>query len=198
MKRQSFRRLVAGGIVGASLLVASSLAQADVLLRIEDGLLSGAGGALVNGTLYDVTLQDGSCNSLQAGCAEFTFDTLFDAVAAAQALMDQVFVGVYDTVPELTRGCSSTRQCLITTIFGTGLTLADNAVTFWNRPADADDRTTVGFIGSAFDTTPNIDVTIAVWSAAVPGRVPEPSTLGLAIVGLGALALVRRGRTRTG
>jgi hypothetical protein len=68
-------------------------------------------------------------------------------------------------------------------------------VTFLNRPADADDLT-VGFIGSAFDTTPNADVTIAVWSAAAPGRVPEPSTLGLSIAALGALALVRRGHNR--
>ncbi|MCW5661176.1 MAG: PEP-CTERM sorting domain-containing protein [Burkholderiaceae bacterium] len=167
-----------------------------MLLRIENGLLTGAGGALVNGTLYDVSFQDGSCNSLQAGCTQFTFSTLLDAVAAGQALMDQVFVGVYDAAPELTRGCSSTRQCLITTIFGAGSTLADNAVTFNNRPADADDLTTVGLIGSAFDTTPNIDVTIAVWTAAAPGRVPEPSTLGLSIAALVALALVRRGHNR--
>lgn len=196
MRWQSARRLVAGGILGASLLAASTLAHAGVLLRIEDGLLTGASGALVNGTLYDVSFQDGSCNSLQAGCAQFAFGTLLDAVAAAQALMDEVFLGLYDTAPELTRGCTSTQQCLITTIFGPGVGLVGNAVTFWNRPADADDQTTVGFIGSAFDTTPNVDVTIAVWSAAAPGRVPEPSTLGLALAGLGALALVRRGRTR--
>lgn len=195
MRWHSVRRLVAGGIVGASLLLASALAQAGVLLRVEDGLLTGASGALVNGALYDVSFQDGSCNSLQAGCAQFTFGTLLDAVAAAQALMDQVFLGVYDTAPELTRGCTSTRQCLITTIFGPGVSLADNAVTFWNRPGGAVDSTTVGFIGSSFDTTPNVDVTIAVWSGAAPGRVPEPSTLGLAMAGLGVFALVRRGRT---
>jgi MYXO-CTERM domain-containing protein len=173
------------------------VARGEVLLRIEGGLLVGASGVSVNGALYDVSFGDGSCNSLQLGCTSFAFSAAGDAAAAAQALLDQVFLGIYDSSPDLTLGCTSTRQCLVSTIFGPE-SLGNNLASTANRPIDAADAVTSGLIGNAFNTAGNIDVTLAVWTRQPPpGQVSEPTSLMLALASLGALAWRRR-RRRSG
>ncbi|MBI5722261.1 MAG: PEP-CTERM sorting domain-containing protein [Burkholderiales bacterium] len=196
MKWPSVRGLLAGLGFCAGLLGAP--AHAEVLLRVEGGLLTGASGVLVNGALYDVSFQDGSCNSLQLNCTQFTFNNADDAGAAAQALLDQVFSGLFDTTPSLTRGCTLAGACIVSTIYGPEpLTPVDfNLATTTNTVAEPGDRAgSGGIIGAGFDTTPKNDITIAVWTAA-PTSVPEPSALGLALAGLGGLVMVRRHRRR--
>ena len=70
--------------------------------------LIGAQNVLVNGTLYDVTFMKGTCVELFDGCDEVTDFMINDAAtarAAAEALLDQVFVAGYDSNPDHTYGC---------------------------------------------------------------------------------------------
>src|SRR6476646_4971763 len=69
---------------------------------VSGGKLTGATSVDVNGTLYDVEFLDGSCITVFGGCdsvSDLAFNTDGDASAAAQALLDQVFTGIYDTQP---------------------------------------------------------------------------------------------------
>ena len=93
-------------------LTASSAHHA-ILIVNGSGILTGATGVNVNGTLYDVTFVDGSCVSLFDGCdsvSDFDFSSADDAGDASQALLNQVFLdgpdGNFDSAPqELTFGC---------------------------------------------------------------------------------------------
>ena len=98
----------------------TSEAGAATLLVDDFGQLTGAQGVDVNGTLYDVTFDGGSCVGLFNGCddaGDFTFNTESGGLAAAQALLDQVFVntgqGDFDDDPTLTNGCENASQCLV-------------------------------------------------------------------------------------
>ena len=92
--------------------VMTSSAYATVILNVTGGQLTGAQNVVVSGTLYDVTFVDGTCIALFSGCdAVNDFDISVGAAnAAANALIDQVFkdsgLGLFDTDPELTSGCS--------------------------------------------------------------------------------------------
>lgn len=172
--------LGAGGVVPP--------AKADVLLHLDGNVLTGASGVVVNGAAYDVSFLDGSCSSLQLGCTQFTFSTAGDAQAAAQALLDQVFLAAFDTSPQWTRGCTATSQCLVSTLFAAD---GDNLASTTNAAVELDDRVTVGTLGAQFNTAAVPSVTMALWSVA-PNRVPEPATLALALAGLGLIWSLRR------
>src|SRR6056297_1647524 len=107
--------LIASGFIGGGAHAAT--------LRVEGGQLIGASGVEVNGALFDVTFQDGSCASLYDGCKPelLTFSTQDGAIAASRALLDQVFVntrdGRFDDDPSLTRGCFANLYCEILTMF---------------------------------------------------------------------------------
>ena len=76
------------------LFVAASDGSAAPIPIVSEGLLAGATDVNVLGTLYDVEFVDGSCIEVFHGCDEvtdFTFTTQSSAMAAAQALLDQVF-----------------------------------------------------------------------------------------------------------
>ena len=88
----------------ASTLVLSTSVNAATLSVDGAGILTGATDVDVGGSLYDVYFMDGSCNSLFNGCTEFTFTDHASAGLASQALLDQVFIGVYDTDPNKTNG----------------------------------------------------------------------------------------------
>ncbi len=70
--------------------------HASALLVVSGGILTGAKGVDVGGTLYDVEFMDGTCVALFNGCdnpaTDLTFTTQADALAASQALLDQVFL----------------------------------------------------------------------------------------------------------
>ena len=90
--------------LAAIALVFSTNVNAATLSVDGAGILTGATDVDVGGSLYDVYFMDGSCNSLFNGCTEFTFTDYASAGLAAQALLDQVFIGVYDTDPNKTNG----------------------------------------------------------------------------------------------
>ena len=88
----------------ATALVLSTSANAATLSVDGAGILTGATDVDVGGSLYDVYFMDGTCNSLFNGCSEFMFTDYASAGLAAQALLDQVLIGVYDTDPNMTNG----------------------------------------------------------------------------------------------
>ena len=64
-----------------------SSADAATLLVSGSGILTGATGVNVEGTLYDVEFVDGTCAALFDGCDsvnDFTFSTEADALVASQ------------------------------------------------------------------------------------------------------------------
>jgi hypothetical protein len=102
----------------AVVLLGASAAQA-VTLNVVGGRLLGATDVLVNGALYNVYFGDLSCIDHFDGCdsnSDFAFTSIGDANAAAQALLDTVFVdgvlGNFDSDPAATFGCGNSDFCL--------------------------------------------------------------------------------------
>ena len=102
--------------------VAATVAQAADLIIDADGQLTGATGVEIGGVLYDVEFVDGSCRELFDPCndvADFEFTTRDQVILAGQALLDQVLIntadGLFDDMPQLTRGCEDDRYCSVFT-----------------------------------------------------------------------------------
>ena len=193
-------KVVLAAVLG--LLGCVPLANADPVLLINgNGLLTGARNVKVAGRLYDVRFVDGTCSDVFAGCdaeSDFHFATFEDAIAAAAALLGQVFVdapaGDFDTHPELTFGCTDPFQCgaaIPTGITGGGVVFgafAINAVAF---DVESNFNFLTGF-DTGGDTTIATQLVWAKFTAAEP--VPEPSSLML--VGTGVAGLLARRRVR--
>ncbi len=104
--------------IAALLVVLSAGSTNAATLNVSGGQLLGASNVFVGGNLYDVAFVDGTCIALFNGCdsaADFTFTTQADALAASQALLDQVFLdggaGAFDSLPAITNGCTSNGVC---------------------------------------------------------------------------------------
>lgn len=201
-------------LVCTLVILAPLSAGAAVVLNVVGGELQGASGVVVNGNVYDVEFVDGSCLDLFNGCDEasdFTFQTVEDADAAAQALLDTVFidtsgVGLFDTDPELTLGCTATDLCFAETPYG--VKLLSDGVTYQvfvsaARNATSESGDLVAHPIQSF----NVDVSdpaagsaarvnFAKWTLTALGSetgssVPEPAPLGIMLLGLAALSMVR-------
>ncbi len=94
------------------------------VLNTSGGILTGASGVNVNGTLYDVAFREGTCADLFSGCdqnSDFIFSnpsndgTLLGN--AMLALLEQVLIdsplGAFDSNPALTYGCYVASECRI-------------------------------------------------------------------------------------
>lgn len=181
----------------ATLLAAVTGAWAAPTLKVEGGILKGAQGVDIGGTLYNVSFADSTCVAVFSGCNEpsdFLFQTQAQAAAAAQALLDQVLVdgasGNFDSRPELTFGCSESTYCWVLSFYwdtGFGLGVNMNA---YNAADPGADRV----LGPYFDPDAGSrgDLTYAVWTLADTQSVPEPSSLLLAGAALAGLAWRRR------
>jgi hypothetical protein len=195
----------------AMLLVTFALrssADAATLLVNGSGILTGATGVNVGGTLYDVEFVEGTCAALFDGCDsvnDFTFTTDADALLAGQALLDQVFLdtakGEFDSDPGLTFGCIDTTfgVCAAMTPFGFG-EFATGALGVLMGAAENDAAIALDNVFSQLllldtDSSATDEVVFARWAPAAETALPEPATvslLGLGLAGVGA----RRWRQR--
>lgn len=167
---------LAMALAGAVFLTAPAHAAT---LDVSGGQLLGAFDVDVNGSLFDVAFVEGSCIALFSGCdenADFTFGgDSAAAAAAAQALIDQVFLdgpgGLFDTSAELTFGCSDEVRCWALTPFSRspGIVNYHNAE---NISGQGIDSTMQGSTRIEFDTTGETLVVYAVWTP-----VPEPEDI---------------------
>jgi hypothetical protein len=192
-------RKIALALATVAALLMNAPAQAATLI-ISGGVLTGATGVNVNGSIYNVTFMDGSCNSLFGGCdaSLFAFDTRQGALDASQALLDQVFLdgplGNFDSDPSLTQGCQ------LPNVFSGCWTLIPFQVTASTAleaaPINAAGSDSVfGQWGGdvAFDVSTEPAFTFAIFS---PVAVPEPATWAMMLLGFGAMGFAIRRQKR--
>ena len=178
-------------------------ASAAMLTLDSSGILRGATGVDVGGTLYDVVFVDTTCIDAFSGCdsnTDFTFGTLSAADTASQALLDQVFrdvsSGSFDSDPNLTFGCPFPLGCSVWTPYQfTGVSfigsIASNSSDF--DGVDFDGVSSGAAITDYDFATSSTDV-FARWTPA-DAAIPEPTTVSLLALGLAGLG-VRRWRQR--
>lgn len=167
--------------------------NAALIVGTNDALL-GATGVTVGSYIYDVSFIDGSCQSVFSGCNEisdFTFQDLASANQASQALLDQVFLGIYDTNPSLTNGCTASDRCFVVTAYGFNNTLTHSA-SARNASGSGDLLVHQNWSTGHYQSDPSkgsaARVTFAKWSlvglADIPSQIPEPSVWILMLLGL--------------
>ncbi|MEM6678745.1 MAG: VPLPA-CTERM sorting domain-containing protein [Pseudomonadota bacterium] len=107
------RRFLFAAFVASVMVVAP--AQGATLVTSGNGTaLLGATSVNVDGALFDVSFQGGTYVDLFDGCdapEDFMFTTQSAAAVAAQALLDEVFIGTFEDGPFRTRGCSDGGSC---------------------------------------------------------------------------------------
>ena len=175
----------------------ASAAPAAELIVDGDGELTGATGVDVGGTLYDVEFLDGTCTSVFNGCdsnSDFAFGSLSETNLAGQALMDQVFLGIYDSQPHLTRGCEGHVDCAIWIPFNTTGVFVDASGPTNGSSSDGlfignTDRLVDFSAASAI-----VDSTWARFTVPVGAPVPELSTWTMMLLGFGAVGFWMRRR----
>lgn len=164
-------------------------------LVVNAGELVGATGVLVNGAWYDVSFEDGSCVSLYNGCddaSDFLFSGNSESQLASQALLDQVFIGIYDDDPWLTAGCEDDKGCIVRTYDGlvvNGQFAHANAARNRHDQSQVADGTIGGSHNPLEDTTLDATRVVAVWT---PSAVPVPAAAWLFASGLLMLVGVKR------
>jgi hypothetical protein len=184
---QSLKLLVRTILLCSAVLILSISSTKAATLDVVGGQLMGASGVNVDGESYDVAFVDGSCISLYDGCdsiSDFTFSTSL-ADLASTALLEQVFLGDYDSDASLTNGCDT--GCRVLTAWNR--LDFDNAEVKW---ADNDfegnsDTTGFGTVDPGWNTGTDGEHVYAVWSTTPVGAVPVPAAVwlfGTALIGL--------------
>ena len=169
------------GIASGLALICACSSHAASLLIDNSGKLIGATDVQVEGVLYDVELVDGTCTSLFQGCdnpANFVFDTQSKAVAASQALFDQVLINLpapdtFDDDPEKLRGCTNSGLCRVMTPYGFSNDLTQVlGATADNNQFETGDVITPNI--AVLDSTDFTGITLATYAVWLPARVTVP------------------------
>lgn len=195
---------LAAALFGALLFTLPGTASAMPIAIVENGELLGADNVEVNGTLFDVRFRDGTCSAIFSGCdnasEDFAFADEASAQAAAQALLDQVFLdgpdGLFDTDPELTSGCAIAEFCFANIPFALSSGGLFDFAFAQNFAPDISGDVVGNNVGSVdFDFSDNGFAVYAVFTPAGPSvAVPEPANF--LIFGLGLAGLAGAGRHR--
>ena len=169
-----------------------ALSTNSATLVTNGGQLLGAADVDVGGTLYDVSFLDGSCDSLYGGCSSFTFNTQADAALASQALLDQVFIGAFDSNPSLTNGINSPLEGEVRTPWVTNLGVVTLMLARNGDDSDFLDFVFDDAVAVSEDTGNSAIAVYAVWA---PSPVPLPAAAWLFGSALLGLAAVKRKKT---
>lgn len=202
--RDAFSKLLSTSLLAAGLCLAGTgSAQAGPVLNVVDGELLGARNVKIGDKYYDVRFVDGTCAAVFGACdtVNFFFKTSDDALLAAQALMNQVFLGVFDDSPELTAGCADLDTCGVDTPYVLGVEGVGDVVRLAtaNNASDVysgSDGSAMGYVAIDLDLSIVDSLVWAQWSDAIspPRDLPEPGSLGITGLALAALAMWRRRR----
>lgn len=184
--------------------IATALATAPVhaatLLVDANGILTGAAGVEINGSMFDVSFLDGSCVDLFNGCDEvsdFVFSFGGDASRAATALFEQVFIdgpsGNFDTHPEATNGCTDTVRCIAIIPYA----VDNNTLSIGyadNYSVENLDTNKLSRTSRTHDQSVSSAQVYAVFQESAGPAVPEPATWAMMIIGFGLIGSSLRRR----
>lgn len=214
------RALVLSALVAAVMSSFSTDARAVSFITDDLGNLLGASNVNVGGNLFDVTFEEGTCVEHFGGCdsaSDFTFQTEADALAASDALLEQVFLdapaapGNFDSDPSLLHGCTLSFACgaytpyAVTTYGMSDFVLVAMAANFAEESHDTSVDADHGIYHPVNDPyawalwTPISISRLAVSAAsAAPTVMPLPAAGWLLASVLGVLFIAGRRRRRLG
>jgi len=194
------------------LLCSSTL---SATLVVEDGVLMGATDVLVNEVNYDVYFLDSTIADLYNGADETSdfalyysddaSDKAYLVSLAAEALLEQVFVGLYDAQPTLINGvythdAGTTAAARVVIPYSCESTGTVDVVTVWKWSSEYNghESSIYGPSSPTWDSSPTEgsekydETVISVWTIAEKSSVPIPGAIFLLGSGLMTLTGLRR------